>query len=141
MKECWKLIPGYGDTYLVSDKGRVKSFCKGTEGTILRPSVTSSGYKKVAPRGKIKTVHALVADAFIGPCPEGYEILHKDGNKLNDCASNLEYVKQNSTRVKLTPTDIDFIRAQKPPRQNPAKELAEKFGVSAGHIYKIWGKR
>lgn len=37
-------------------------------------------------------VHRLVALTFLGPRPEGYEINHKDGFKLNNRANNLEYI-------------------------------------------------
>lgn len=37
-------------------------------------------------------VHRLVAAKYIGPCPEGMEINHKDGNKENNHWTNLEYV-------------------------------------------------
>lgn len=36
-------------------------------------------------------VHQLVAAAFIGPKPKGKEVNHKDGNKKNNRADNLEY--------------------------------------------------
>lgn len=43
--------------------------------------------------GKAKTfnVHRLVMEAFVGPCPEGMECAHKDGNKANCRADNLEW--------------------------------------------------
>ena len=37
-------------------------------------------------------IHRLVALAFIGPCPEGKQVHHRDGNKRNPIARNLEYV-------------------------------------------------
>lgn len=36
-------------------------------------------------------VHQLVAAAFIGPCPEGQEVRHWDGDPSNNAASNLLY--------------------------------------------------
>jgi DNA-binding NarL/FixJ family response regulator len=38
-----------------------------------------------------KYVHQLVAVAFIGRCPDGMEIRHRDGNKLNCRVDNLVY--------------------------------------------------
>lgn len=42
-------------------------------------------------RGHSRTVHSLVAAAFIGPCPQGQEVRHKDGTRTNNTADNLEY--------------------------------------------------
>lgn len=39
-----------------------------------------------------KTQHELIASAWIGPRPEGYEIDHIDGNPKNNKPDNLEYV-------------------------------------------------
>lgn len=39
-----------------------------------------------------KTQHELIAAAWIGPRPDGYEIDHIDGNPKNNKPSNLEYV-------------------------------------------------
>lgn len=35
--------------------------------------------------------HQLVAEATYGPCPDGHVVHHKDGNRLNNLPSNLEY--------------------------------------------------
>jgi hypothetical protein len=37
-------------------------------------------------------VHRLVARKYIGICPEGMEVNHKDGNRINNHWTNLEYV-------------------------------------------------
>jgi alpha-ketoglutarate-dependent taurine dioxygenase len=37
-------------------------------------------------------VHRLVAEAWIGPIPEGYTVNHKDMNKFNNSVENLEIV-------------------------------------------------
>jgi hypothetical protein len=39
-----------------------------------------------------KTIHRLVAAEFLGTCPKGIQVNHKDGDRLNNHASNLEYV-------------------------------------------------
>lgn len=43
--------------------------------------------------GKVKkvSVHSLVAEAFIGPRPDGEVVRHLDGDSQNNCAENLAY--------------------------------------------------
>lgn len=43
-------------------------------------------------------VHKLVMDAFVGPCPEGQEVLHDDNDTANNRLGNLRY----GTRVENT---------------------------------------
>ena len=63
---------------------------------ILKPEITHNGYQRVGlyHNGKLyhKRVATLVAEAFIGKKPQGTEIDHWDGNKLNNKADNLRYV-------------------------------------------------
>ena len=53
--EIWRDIEGYKGLYMISSKGRVKSFHKGQE-RILRPGKTKDGYLYVDlyRNGKIK---------------------------------------------------------------------------------------
>lgn len=41
--------------------------------------------------GKTTAVHVLVAEAFIGPRPEKFDVNHKDKNRANNRVENLEY--------------------------------------------------
>src|SRR5262249_17019110 len=43
---------------------------------------------------------SLVASTFLGDCPPGHEITHKDGDCTNNAAANLEYVtrRENQNR-------------------------------------------
>lgn len=77
---------------MVSNLGRVKRV---KSGRIKRPQLGTTGYYAVTlsfnGKPKIYRIHTLVAYAFLGARPDGAEINHKDGNKLNNCADNLEY--------------------------------------------------
>lgn len=103
-KEVWEditLFPGY-EGYQISNHGRVRSNRKrnrnaiGNKWRILTPNKTPAGgyswislYGEGSPR-KVR-VHALVADKFLGPKPEGSIILHLDDNPENNHVSNLRY--------------------------------------------------
>ena len=90
----WKniVINGEASTYEVSRKGNVR---RANNRRILKPVVNSSGYFLIRLRHNNKTItkylHRLVAEAFI-PNPNGYDMInHKDENRLNDKAENLEW--------------------------------------------------
>lgn len=92
MTEQWRPVVGWEGLYEVSSEGRVRSFRRGANGRILRPGIASHGYPTVAlGRGNTQSVHVLVAAAFIGPCPEGQEVRHRDGKRSNPKAENLRY--------------------------------------------------
>ena len=109
MKEIWKDIVGYEGLYQVSNLGKVKSLdrvCHNPRygkqkrrGNIMRPSPNNYGYLQVrlSKLGKSKThkVHRLVALAFLTENRLKKEVNHKDGNKENNCFSNLEWVNRS----------------------------------------------
>lgn len=81
--------------YLVSDIGKVYSLKRKSQRE-LRPTKTRKGYLlvilRVAGKNKGVAVHTLVARAFCKGYKEGLTVNHKDGNKLNNNAQNLEWV-------------------------------------------------
>ena len=105
--EVWKDVTGYEGYYKVSDKGRVRSLprvCM-NEGSnksnrniahrLIPPFVTDNGYAEVSLSMSGHTrrlfVHRIVATAFI-PNPENKcDVNHIDGNKQNNCLTNLEW--------------------------------------------------
>jgi hypothetical protein len=104
--EKWRDIAGYEGRYQVSNEGRVRSLDRTVwgidgksqrwPGKMLTPVLHSDGYRRVKLHGsgarrKVKSVHSLVAEAFIGPCPAGMEVCHNDGNPANNCVENLRY--------------------------------------------------
>ena len=98
-KEIFKDIPGYEGLYQVSNIGGVKSLgnTKNRKEKILKPGIIN-GYLHVIlhknSKQKSFRVHQLVAMAFLGHTPNGYEIVvnHKDNNELNNYVDNLELV-------------------------------------------------
>ena len=58
----------------------------------LSPSIQASGYCKMFFRhGKARFVHRLVLEAFVGPCPDGMESRHLNGNQSDNCLTNLAW--------------------------------------------------
>ena len=88
----WKGIPGYEHLYEISEGGEVRSLNYNKTGEIRVLKIGySRDYAAIELAGKRFTIHRLVALTFIGPRPDGYQINHKDGNKLNNHVDNLEY--------------------------------------------------
>lgn len=93
MKEIWKDIDGFEGDYQISNLGNVLSLKYGKHRLL---SINKSGcYAQVilSKNGKFtaKSVHKLVALAFI-PNPNCYPIInHKDTNPFNNEVSNLEW--------------------------------------------------
>lgn len=123
--EEWRDIKGYEGLYQVSNKGRVKSLIKETSlgnrikvhpEKILKPSVGKRGYWVVglSKNGKTltKTLHRLLADAFI-PNPDNKPFIdHIDTDKLNCAIENLRWVtsKENTNNPR---TLVNMKRATK----------------------------
>lgn len=161
--EAWLSIPGFDATYDVSSHGRVRSkerfdkLGRKFESCILKPFIAGAGYEYVTlsvdgVRHR-RTVHSLVALAFVGPRAVGMEVNHRDANKTNNAAENLEYLTRSgqilhATRVlgkswhkrpglnagakngscKLTEDDVRAIRQRGDLETH--EELAKQFGVS-----------
>ena len=96
-KEVWKPIAGYGGKYEVSNLGNVRSFSrKGyTGGKPLKLRVGKAGYAMVALSNgrerRVQLVHRLVAFAFVEN-PNNYpQVNHRDENRQNNRADNLEW--------------------------------------------------
>ena len=97
--EKWRVIPSY-ENYAVSNLGRIMRLVNAGNtyaGKILKVAVNKKyGYRMadLYMNGKrsLCKVGKLVALAFLGPCPSGKEVNHKNGIKTEDKPENLEYI-------------------------------------------------
>lgn len=110
-EEVWKDIEGYEGLYQVSNMGRVRSLDRKSKsknkwnsynasikGRIRLCATSRMGYLRMRLcKDGVKQwyqLHQLVARAFI-PNPDRKETVnHIDGNKKNNCVSNLEWATQ-----------------------------------------------
>jgi hypothetical protein len=90
--EMWRDVVGYEGLYEVSDAGSIRN---AHTKKIKKPYINRCGYKKVQLRkngsSKNHYIHRLVALSFICNPDNLKEINHKDENKLNNNADNLEW--------------------------------------------------
>lgn len=102
------------------------------------------GGKKVT-----RSVHCVVAEAFLGQCPEGLECCHENGNALDNRVKNLrwdttaanaadrkrhgnETCGERSGKAKLTEAQVRAMRSEYAAGV-PIKIIAEKYGMDRNH--------
>lgn len=132
MIEVWKDVVGYEGRYRVSNFGRVESQPnkRRTTALILKQSAHKTAGHMIVNltseeggkwRQKCHWVHRLVLEAFVGPCPEGMEACHNDGNPANNRLENLRWdtSKGNAADRRLHGTDAIG-------EKNPAAKLTEE---------------
>ena len=166
--EIWESVIGWKGLYAVSSLGRIRSierktvhkngFVQTIKEKILSGTIAKNGYRYVDLRKpgmrKNAQVHRLVMLAFIGKCPDGHEARHKDGNRLNNCVSNLKYgtrqdnvddtkrhgkipAGDNHWNVKIPDSEIYKIRRSR----EAISVLAERYGATWTTIYDIKNRR
>lgn len=157
MNEIWKDIAGFEGLYQVSNKGNVRSLDRYinspngrrlTKGKLLSHNKTNgNGYKicRLCKDGKqyCKYFHRLVAECFLDE--NGDVINHKNGNKGDNRASNLEWVSQkdncqHSLSIGLTPIGEEAYFAKITDEQSfEIYKLAHDGLLSQDKIAKIYG--
>lgn len=87
--EVWKALPADA-SYMISSCGRLKN----PEGKILRGHSKSTYIEFKIKNKQHIYAHRAVAKAFCDKFTDGCVVNHKDGDKKNNCASNLECLTQ-----------------------------------------------
>ncbi len=166
--EHWRPVVEYEGLYEVSNVGVVRSLgrtIRRSDGRVQTklPRVVKqcdfgTGYLSVRlfdrdGRKVAVGVQRVVLAAFVGPCPDGCEACHNNGNRADCRASNLRWdthvnncadrvahgthtMGENNGHCKLTVADVRLIRETYIPRHptRSAAALARKFGITKTHV-------
>ncbi len=83
----------HDDRYSITDAGIVISHCNINHvGPMeLKLKTYPTGYLACKIKGKIRYVHRLVLETFIGPCPDGMWARHLNSIKSDNRLENLEW--------------------------------------------------
>lgn len=143
----YRAIPGY-PKYAVNERGTVVSHARGKRRR-LRIYRDGRGYPVVTlyrdGKGTMVNVHRIVLAAFVGPCPDGLEVRHLDGNRENNRLDNLAYGThaenyadrirhgtdnsgERNGKAKLTDADV-----------RAARDMRLRDGMSLAEIGRILG--
>lgn len=157
MKEIWKDIHDYEGLYqasslgrirsvdrYVTQKGRGKAFTGLRKGKIIKQRLQNSGYFVVwlSKQGKVRalTVHRIIATTFIDNPENMGDVNHKDGDRKNNCVSNLEWCTR-SQNIKHSYEKLNHKINGKPVRcielgsaYSSAAEASRQMGINASGI-------
>lgn len=161
-KELWKPLTyhgeDFGDVYEISNTGKMRNKISMKE---RRLNLNKQGYLHcVISRGRKRKIaikiHRAVAENFVVGNSCGLVINHKDGNKQNNNADNLEFVTtaENNLHARInglvrdclgcdnhmsyfSPEDIREIRKMYSSGQYKVKQIAIIFNTNLSVIYKI----
>ena len=178
MNEIWKPVVGYEGLYEASSLGRIKSLDRYVKcplnkkrlimGVVLSPAISIKGYYMVSlsrlGKSNSRTIHRIIAKAFISNYENKPCINHIDENKLNNKQSNLEWCthsenNNHGTRLKRISLankgkyrrpvlsydlDMNFIKEYKGARETLGDGFSETSvikcasGVTKKHKNRVW---
>lgn len=138
MEELWDYVPRFKNMVQVSTLGRIKSFYRYSAGKIIQCiDIDCFGYARVRIKGKRYKIHRLVAETFIPNPEDKREVNHKDGDKLNNRADNLEWATRSENQKHAY--KIGLQKSSKKQKQAVSKWNKENR-IKSVHQYKLNGE-
>lgn len=146
--EIWRPVKDYEELYKISNIGtlvRIGGSVERGNSTVYVPervingNISNFGYVRVklTRNNKSKTVmlHRIVADAFLHNNENKRCVNHKDGNKLNNNVSNLEWVthSENSRHAREIGL-VDVEKMRKINRNTGLKTISNIYGWNRKRI-------
>jgi len=123
---------------------------------LLKAMTDGYGRKSVMlrPGNRQAFVHQLILEAFVGPCPEGMECCHNDGNPANNRLTNLRWDTHKANAAdqvlhgthhrgerhglaKLTDHQVRSIRAEYARGGISQGQLAAKYGTTQSNVWRV----
>jgi HNH endonuclease/NUMOD4 motif len=162
IEEIWKPVVR-NRNYEVSALGRVRRVVGGRGakiGKVLK-NQSNGRYSQVGlfvgNESRKEFVHILVLEAFVGPCPDGYETNHKDTFRTNNALDNLEYCTptenmkhasahgllrfgKDNHSTKLTDEQVIWLREQVAAGRS-RHAVAKELGISFQHAAQVVNRK
>jgi hypothetical protein len=152
MSENWLPVVGFEELYEISDYGNLKTIKTGKLKKPTRNKKDGRMYALLWKKNQYKLIkiHRLVLTAFVGPCPDGMECCHNDGDASNNLLQNLRWDTPQNNQLdrikhgtsnrgercassKLTETQVRSILQD----TRPQKQIAQEYGVRQSQISRI----
>lgn len=134
--EEWRPVPSCPG-YFASTEGRIGSDLRGRGIRVLKGGYRGKYRGLVVCVGGTRATqsfHALVAETFHGPRPEGLEVRHLDGNPANNRPENLRYGTPVENALDRVEHGHDWnARKTHCTRNHPYDEANTYFAPGTGH--------
>jgi hypothetical protein len=144
VSESWRPVPGFEETYSVSDLGRIRSEDRAAvtrsgarrryKGQPIRPCANPKGYLFVRMNvdgvKTIRYVSVTVLTTFVGPRPDGMEACHNNGDRSDNRLVNLRWDTSSENNLdRVRHGTHNHTRKTHCPRDHPLREpnLVAKF--------------
>lgn len=137
IKEIWKPIKGYTGYYSVSNLGNVRN---DKTNRLLQGDYNTMGYRRIILYVHVKKryfVHRLVAYHFVSGYSDELVVSHKNGNKKDNRAENLEWVSRSENDLHAFRNDLRHVHVS----GHTGDMYYQVFDYSTGALIKEYSRK